>query len=524
MKNRNGLVAFIILLATLLLPATPLSALEIPLLTWEKGKVQSVVLGGGTAVNKWKVFLKSSQAAMLELNPSRSNKDGFVIYSLTLPRDIANGAYSIVTRGANSPETLVAAVQIIDMISYSITQISTDLLFFLLSIAFWLTSLAALRGAHFRRIVFFTSTGPKERYLAGEPAGDFIEHVYKFVPLEKLRIRIYEQIPDSFFKFLLKSDSRGLHLTFPRLWAFLPMIGIGVAAALGVMADSPTQLSFTGFTRILFIGLAFLGSLDIYAGIISAVAFFSVTLWLLPDFSVSSVTAIITNSLCLFLPALASTYFATLASQQNSHGIRRSINSLFFTWATPMLMVHTLFLVSRSLTSSVAPSFGLEVTVIAAVWSGQQIQSYLSRQGIPVLKRPRVVEEFEVTIGRLISPIFAIIVLLYFGILLFVWTDDISNSLWLAAMLTAPFFLLLARPTWSRLLVLQRIRRNYLIEIGLVVIATFVAFIALQEFPIIDSSSAHLFIAVGLLPVLLYALFAFAADLSHSVEKDEVSA
>jgi hypothetical protein len=98
MKNNFRLLAAFLFLATFIF--TPLAiAADIPLLTWEKGKSQSVVLGGGNIDNNWKVFLKSSDAKLIELTPSISNQAGFIVYSLNVPRDISEGAYSVITKG-----------------------------------------------------------------------------------------------------------------------------------------------------------------------------------------------------------------------------------------------------------------------------------------------------------------------------------------------------------------------------------------------------------------------------------------
>jgi MFS family permease len=57
------------------------------------------------------------------------------------------------------------------------------------ALALWFSALAALRGKKFRNVTFLTSTGPKERYLAGEPAEGLIQHVHKINRFERIRYR-----------------------------------------------------------------------------------------------------------------------------------------------------------------------------------------------------------------------------------------------------------------------------------------------------------------------------------------------
>ena len=517
MKNRKRLVASIFSLGVLFLPVSSAIALDVPLLTWEKGKTQSVVLGGGSTDASWKVLLKSSSSAALELNSSRANENGFVVYSISIPRDLVSGAYSIVTIGENSPETLVAAIEIIDMRTYSITQVPTDLKFILLALVFWFASLTALRGLDYRTITLVTSTGPKERYLAGEPSESYIEHAHKFVPFEKIRIRIYDQIPDSLFKHLMKSDSRGLHLNLPYMWALLPLLCLVLIVVSVIFGGEVNRLQFEGTSRLVFIFLVFLGSLDIFAGLLTSVAYFAVTLWLIPEFSVAGVSTVATHSLLFLLPALSSAYFTVLTNQKRTSNLVKSFNSLLFRWIAPAVVVHSLFLISRSLTSSVEPSFSLEVMVIAATWSGQQVQLLLSRNGFLKMTKGKVVEEFDLNIGRLISPFFTLLVFVYFQILFYIWTESLYSSVLLSLMVIFPLFFLLIRPTWSKIAFVQKIARNHLLEVALVVVSTLVAFWILEGTPIIDTSSSALFISAGLLPIIFFTIFAFITDTTEKL-------
>ena len=511
MKN-NFRIAFAFLLITLLSPITSALAADIPLLTWEKGKSQSVVLGGGSVDKDWRVFLKSSDSKLLELTPSLSNKAGFIVYSLNLPRDISEGAYSVITKGTSSPETLVAAVAIVEMRRYEITRVPGDLLFFLLSLALWLSALAALRGKRFRQVTFVTSTGPKERYLAGEPAEEYIEHVHRLSRLEKVRIRIYEQLPDSFFKYLMKSDSRGLHLEFPILWSLLPGFAILISAGLGYL--SRATLDFAGANLLLLLAITFIGSLDIYSGILGAFTFVAVRLWLLTDFSISSVTFTMILSMIFFLPALISSYFAALISCARFSTIQQAANSFIFQWLSPLAFLHISFLIQRSITGSANSTFGIEAFLAAAILAGRQIESYLSSKGIKWRNRVRVVEEFEINLGRLISPSFALSIFLMLVVIFYSWTLSFAVSIPISLAVASPLALLIVRPTLSNLKFLAKMRRNHLAEMALVITLSIVAFIGVNRMPFVAGTGALQIILIGLSPVFIHALISFASDLS----------
>ena len=521
MKSKRRLLAAMFLLATFL-SISPSHASDVPLLTWEKGKSQSVVLGGGNLNNNWKVLLKSSDAKFLELTPSISNQAGFIVYSLNVPRDISEGAYSIVTRGDSSPETIVAAIEIVEMQRYEIIRVPGDLLFFLFSLTLWFSALAALRGKQFRLVTFLTSTGPKERFLAGEPVEDFIEHVHKLNRLEKLRINIYEQLPDSFFKFLLKSDSRGLHLEYPVLWSLMPGISILFSSVFGYLTREDTDLAVTGLALIILISLTFIGSLDIYSGILGAFSFIAVRLWLLPDFSVSSIVLTIVCSFVFFLPALISSFFNVLAIKANSSGAFQALNAAIFQWIFPLFFLHSGFLVQRSINGSTQSTLAIEALLAAATLSGRQIQTFLSNVGLKWRKRVRMVEEFELNLGRLISPSFVFSILSLFLVIFYSWTFSFSTSISLALIVVSPLFLLIIRPTWQGLRFLSKLKRNHIVEILIVATLSVASFMGVQYLPLVPGTSALQTILLGLLPVFLHALLSFAADLSEKENKEAV--
>jgi hypothetical protein len=97
----------------LLFAPTAAQAFDIPLLTWERGREQQVVLGGGAYTQSWTVTLEGNGVTPLTFTASEKNAAGYVVYSLKIPADLPIGAYSIVTIGKGSPRTVVAGVNLI---------------------------------------------------------------------------------------------------------------------------------------------------------------------------------------------------------------------------------------------------------------------------------------------------------------------------------------------------------------------------------------------------------------------------
>ena len=133
------------------------SAAEIPLLTWERGQLQEVVLGGQAASENWRVELQGNGIAGLELKKSSLNPQGFAVYSLEIPEDTPLGGYSIVAIDEANEFSVVAGVNLIGSTGYKITKQPLDLALVITIFVFLTSIISALRARKYSK-VSFTST------------------------------------------------------------------------------------------------------------------------------------------------------------------------------------------------------------------------------------------------------------------------------------------------------------------------------------------------------------------------------
>ena len=134
---------FLCLLA-LLLPSQA-HALEVPTLTWENGKSQSVVLGGETASLAWKIYLQGEKIRPLSFTRSQESDAGFYVFTVALSRDFSPGAYTVVAIDPQGSSTLLAGVQVVDRFEYDILEIPLDLYFTLLLLVAFLALQISLK-------------------------------------------------------------------------------------------------------------------------------------------------------------------------------------------------------------------------------------------------------------------------------------------------------------------------------------------------------------------------------------------
>lgn len=97
--------------------ASAAMAMDIPELSWERGREQSVTLGGDTTSVLWSISLEG-MGKSLTFDRSSSNESGFIVYSVDIPENLSVGRYQIIVRGPNTPATTTGYVNILESVSY----------------------------------------------------------------------------------------------------------------------------------------------------------------------------------------------------------------------------------------------------------------------------------------------------------------------------------------------------------------------------------------------------------------------
>lgn len=119
MKSRALLL--LILLFQLFGLAAAFSA-DTPTLTWERGRQQTITLGGQTDNKLWKLTLVDAAGVSMPFTRSTPSSTGFYIYSIELATDQAEGRYLITTMGPDLQATTVATVDVIALTDYNPLQ------------------------------------------------------------------------------------------------------------------------------------------------------------------------------------------------------------------------------------------------------------------------------------------------------------------------------------------------------------------------------------------------------------------
>lgn len=154
---------------------------EIPVLSWERGQVQNIVLGQGDSDDNWRVYLKSTDGRVLEGTKSLTNQANFVVYSISIPKNFPISGYVVEAENSNGQTKQVAGIQIIEIQAKEITRAPIELFLILLGLSLYF-------------------------YFLNKSKGTTVNLVSKIQTLSN-RQTIFNRIPER-FKFQLTNESK----------------------------------------------------------------------------------------------------------------------------------------------------------------------------------------------------------------------------------------------------------------------------------------------------------------------------
>jgi hypothetical protein len=469
---------------------------DIPILTWEQGKLQSVVLGGGEDKSSWEVELVSSSGATTLLKSSSRSKENFVVFSVVIPRDIATGSYTLFARGLSAESTKVAIVNLVEAKSYEIGRVPGDLIYIFVMFIGVITALISLR----RRRFFFSylsSIAPRERFINGEPAEGFIQGVHNLGRLERIRISVQQNFSEGAIGNVIKANSSTLHFRSRQLWSTLPLMLVGLAVFQA--ADSPSRFGY------LFLLLCLLGNLDIFAGAVASVAFVSIATFNTQAFSFGSILGFIFLAALIFLPNLLVQVFGVIIGSQ--------IKKLdWVKLLSVVLVVHFLVLMQRSLLPESYLSTPEELLVLVSIIVALVICEILEikRVKAPNMKLPLE----EVTFDLELAPSRSSLILVSSAAISVVYVWSLKGSLAILVALLAVSPILVSKVNLVKLGGAIRINlpRKPALEVLIVCAATYLVFNGLSRLPFVTYSLLEAFLVAGFLPVIIYSFYVAVAS------------
>jgi hypothetical protein len=288
-------------------------ALDTPELTWQRGRQQSITLGGNTADKLWQINLEANGKS-LRFDQSSVSKNGFIVYTVEIPEDLAVGRYEVVVSGPATTTNTVAFVNISPTVSYDPLADPKKV--------------GVIAVIAFTLLTFFTGNRSEDQEQEEESedqsALGSVDTAYmgvgatkrgrgdligigksKFTQnLDLLRhLSIFNTASRSPLVMRVVADSSYLQAISGFFVLLLPVIGVGLGVAIALDTEISTSLIPTSLA--LTLAIVVLALLDAFAGLIAFVVYFLYAVAVGEITNFTDIQALLGMSLLWFTPALA---------------------------------------------------------------------------------------------------------------------------------------------------------------------------------------------------------------------------
>ena len=504
--NRLRLVAAIFI--SLILTPTAASAFDIPLLTWERGRVQQVLLGGGAYADNWKVTLEGNGVAAIPFVPSSKNDAGYIVYTITLAGDFPTGSYSIVTNGEGSPRTVVAGVSVIGQRENAVTNNLFDLTMIVAIFAFLTSIVSTIRARKYSFIPLrSTQILPRLTDAVVDEDENFWDRLEQSP--YRLRIQAITSLKPSLLRFLLIREGELVHRISAPLYGVMPLLGLVAGAIASIEVGRNGGLAMTPMT--IFIAVLLLSIFDSFAGIFATLGF-----WALQIFT-GDVTSFrdVLISLAFCLSWVGPGLFASL--------LRQSINSDFPKYARDKFNLIRYIGALGSALVGVAVFYLGQTLVNSIIYTDHQIRELtpLSLLIIFIALTGRGVADIHITdspakrstrdesffIARTNSPATAIAITATLFAFIYIWTATFKDALSVAVLFSLPYYFAFIRFDRVKSFSIEKLKRNILLEALAITAITFVIFRQISQEPLLVNQRAQLLLLLAGIAPLIHSIY-----------------
>ncbi len=504
-------VKFIAALALLIAFLAPSAAFatDIPILTWERGRIQEVVLGGGAVQNNWVVKLVSGSGSAETFSESGKNPAGYVVYSLNLPGDFPLGGYTIVATGKGSPQTTVAAVHIVAMAHYDVTQVPRDLTWIIAMIAFLTATISAFRARKYASLEFLSTQIAPSGLDVYDITNEKSRLAQSFKPYD-LRIKAIASLRPSLLRFLLLRDGELAHRISPMLYGVMPLIGVIAAFVASVEVNKAGTLASTGLA--IFTAIALLGIFDAFSGVIATASFWLVQLVVGNVTSFRDLMVMLITGICWVAPGLFALIYRDAASRDLKKNIAK-ISGLVEAGVVGGLIFYSGQKVINSLlitiTSARSISFVAILIVAAAVIARALVDDESTKQ---LLESGKDYQLEKIQVARVSSPESSFALFAGFFAVSYIWTQSAAKSLIFALLFAAPYFLLFISVSEVNIKALSKVRRNIFLEAIVSGAITMAIYQVIAHEPMLSTQKSQVYLLCAGIPGLLHAVYSAMCD------------
>jgi len=306
---------FLLSIIFLLIGSSAAQAVDVPDLSWERGREQSITLGGDTSSVLWSISLEGMGNA-LKFDRSSTSGSGFIVYSVDIPEDLAVGRYQVIVRGPNAPASTTAYVNILESVSYD--PLSDP------------RGIGVIAVAAYTLLAFFAgnkneseSTDQQEEDEDASALGS-VDTNYQGIKIKHRgrgddstfartnfarkidgwrHLAVLTMARRSPLTMRVSADGSYLQAVMGPIALVLPILGLSLGGAMGYSTDIANSLIPTSLALVLLIVV--IGILDAFSGILAFTSYLALVLIRGGVDNVADVRTLLGFSLLLFTPSLA---------------------------------------------------------------------------------------------------------------------------------------------------------------------------------------------------------------------------
>ena len=495
------------LIAIFTLP-TAAQAFDIPLLTWERGRAQQVVLGGGAYTNSWILTLEGNGEDPLTFTSSGKNEAGYIVYSLDVPSDFPTGSYSIVTRGKGSPQTVVAGVNIIAQQTYTVAYNLFDLTLIIATFVFITGIVSTIRA---RKYLFIPFRSAQILPRMTDPIFEIPESFWKRLEKAPYRLRTNAllALKPSLMRFLLIREGEVAQRVSNTYYGISPIIGFIVGAIAAVEVSRNQGLASTPMT--IFILVLVFAIFDALAGLTATLGFWAAQLLTGNITSVRDVLIALAIGLAWVGPSLFAALLRETISRDFSKSKLEGEDPIKFVGVIGSSVVGAgVFYLGQALVNSVIYTEqqlrSITIVHVLIVFALLAIRGFTDGV-ILESKRDVITRDESFFIARVSSPLTGLIVLASIFAFVYIWTESAARSAFVAVLFALPYLLIFIKFNKVGVLKTERIQRNILLESALISLSTFIAFREISQKPLLLDQRAGLLLLLTAVAPVIHAIY-----------------
>ena len=496
---QNKLITFFFVLISFFGMYSPAQAAnDIPMLTWERGKEQNIVLGGYTNQSSWKIRLVDEKNEALAFANSRTDKNGYIVYSIILPDELPTGAYRIETVSLSNEISVVAGVNVVEASYFEIVRVPIQLLLILLSLIILISTLSTIRVRKYQELSYLQSANAA---TLPKPTDSFY----------RLRRGALVSVNNSLLKHLLVREGEVLHKFSPSLWALAPIATFLIGAFSGIVTES--RLGIPDISVYVFVGMAVAGILDPYSGFTGIIGF-SVLQAMQGDVSsIRAVCALIALGLSWIAPGLFATLYREVFTKEWRSKLANSILPSIFASALGAFAFYSFEILINSLLDRVGPisnsGYFAPIIVALAIYIKDELSRNIDKSGLLSGKN---LEVKTIILSRVVAPSTVGLLFLFFSGVLYTWTQYSSFSIVAAAFMVFPLLLLQVRFASPVFRSLGKLPRNVFLESTLVSLVFVASFSFIQNLPQEALAKGRLIVIAAIVPLILHGIYSSLSD------------